>query len=211
VSTIAVVIPTIDGREHWLKRCKDAYDQNSTHGVIKYVIPNRPTCGQAWNDGWRMVDDFWIRKPDYIHLSADDLEPQPGWDEAAIEAVEAGALPCPLQTDADGTPWQWGRSTTPVPDWTPTTATTLPFLPWSLAEQILPGLDCHYYVDDYISWRARQLGWGDVYREGYRFIHHLAPEGRGAGMGSAEARMKHDLKIFEAAKEQWERDGFGCS
>lgn len=203
MNTIAVVIPTITGREHWLKRCKVAYRGNSKHHVILLPIRDRPTCGVAWNEGWSRLARLWPAGPDFLHLSADDLEPQPGWDEAAVEACEKRLLPCPLQIHADGTPWQWGRSTVPVPDWTPTTATTLPFMPWSLAGQVLPGLDIHYYTDDWVSWRAQQLGWGDVYREGYRFIHHLAPEGRGAGMGTAEARMRHDLRIFEEAKRTW--------
>jgi hypothetical protein len=202
VSSILAIVPTITGREHWLKRCLAAYRDNSRHAVNVWVVKDESTCGAAWNLGWMQMGGGLPH--DYLHLSADDLEPQPGWDVAAIEAVETGALPCPLQTHSDGNPFQWGRSQVPVPDWKQTTATTLPFLPWSLAEQILPGLDCHYYVDDWVSWRAQRLGWGDVYREGYRFIHHLAVEGRGAGMGSADARMRHDLKIYEEAKQALE-------
>lgn len=200
MSRILVVVPTITGREHWFDRCFRAYCKNTTNVLLFWPVRNEPTCGAAWNRGWAEQPWTGRHRADYVHMSADDLEPQPGWDVAAIEAVESGVLPCPLQTHADGSPFQWGRSQAPVPDWSPTTATTLPFLPWALAEQILPGLDCHYYTDDMISWKAQRLGWGDVYREGYRFIHHLAPEGRGAGMGSADARMRHDLKIYEEAK-----------
>jgi hypothetical protein len=202
MSSILVIVPTITGREHWLERCLSAYRDNSRHAVNLWVVKDEPTCGAAWNLGWMQAGGGLPH--DFVHLSCDDLEPQPGWDSAAIKALRQRMLPCPLQTHADGTPWQWGRFTFPVPDWSVCEATTLPFLPWWMAEKILPGLDCHYYTDDWISWRARRLGWGDVYREGYRFIHHLAPEGRGAGMGSADARMRHDLNIYEEAKRSWQ-------
>lgn len=204
MSSVLVIVPTITGREHWRDRCLASYWNNSQHEVSIWFVQDEPTCGAGWNKGWEQ--QRWPQH-DYVHLSCDDLEPQFGWDKAAIEACEQQMIPCPLQTHADGTPWQWGRSTTPVPDWKPCNATTLPFLPWWMAEQILPGLDCHYYTDDWISWRSQQFGWGDVYREGYRFIHHLAPEGRGAGMGSADARMRHDLKIYEEAKAAWPASG----
>lgn len=204
MTIIDVVVPTIKGREGFFEACLRNYRDNSVHEVRIFEVHDKPTVGVAWNHGYQQLLAARDDDPaDYLHLSCDDLEPQYGWDVAAIEAIESGALPCPLQTRADGTPFQWGRATVPVPDWTPTTATTLPFLPWDLAEQILPGLDCHYYTDDWVSWRANRLGWGDVYREGYRFVHHLAMEGRGAGMGTEDARMRNDLPIFEEAKRSW--------
>lgn len=199
MSSILVIVPTITGREHWYKRCFDAYALNSLHEVRWWHAFDEPTCGAGWNKGWA---DQPYGRCDFVHLTCDDLEPQPGWDVAAIAACREKLLPCPLQTHADGTPWQWGRSTTPVPDWTPCNTTTLPFMPWALAERILPGLDTHYWCDDWVSWRARQYGWGDVYRAGYRFVHHLAMEGRGAGMSMA-GRMQHDERVFEQAKADW--------
>lgn len=70
---ISVVIPTVAGREHSLERCLAAY--RATADVELIVLADRQTCGVAWQEGIEQATG------DYLHLSADDLEPHPGWDQ----------------------------------------------------------------------------------------------------------------------------------
>jgi hypothetical protein len=122
--------------------------------------------------------------------------------------------PCPLQLHADGTPFQWGRSQVEIASWSPTNATTLPFVPWNLWDMITDWdthdvfkttlRQLHYYSDDWVSYVAQRFGWKDVYHGGYAFVHHLAQVGRGAGMSDV-ARMAHDAPIYEAGMREWVR------
>lgn len=221
---IDIVIPTIRGREHYVERCVELYHQNSSYDVNVWVWHDAPTVGSAWIDGVRWYDQQYAgdtlkfpkvsRDSRYLHLSCDDLEPQPRWDEFAVEVADSHMQPCPLQLRADGTPFQWGRSQVEVGSWTPTNATTLPFMPWSLWDMITQFdtynvftstlRQLHYYSDDWISWCAQRFGWKDVFHSGYAFVHHLALEGRGAGMSDV-ARMEHDAPIYESGIQEWQR------
>jgi hypothetical protein len=86
---ISVVIPTIAGREHWLGNCIHAYERCS--GDIEIItVTDRETCGEAWAEGGKRAQG------DFIHFTADDIEPHDGWDEAAIlfNPAESGGPRC---------------------------------------------------------------------------------------------------------------------
>lgn len=173
---IAVVIPTVTGRADHLARCVTEY---AKYDVEILVLPNRSCCGDAWNQGAAMVDTK------YVHFTADDLEPLPGWLEAAKEVADQGQIPAPLVLRPDGSSESAGGLVALVP-----------FLPrelWCHIGPVPAGL--HYYTDNWITDRGRDLGFPTVPCEDYAFVHHWAQPGRGAGMSEPD-RLAHDHAVY---------------
>lgn len=162
---IAVVIPTIDGREALLERTLAAY-RATTPELVTIVVRNRPGCGYAWTEGADAAAE--IPEVRYIHMAADDLEPHPGWAEAASAMADAGYYPSPRILNADGTLHSCGTmgGGMLLPECathTPCGTSPFPFFraaDW--ANRIGPGIEAHYYADDHFAWRARHFGGYDV-------------------------------------------------
>ena len=193
---ISIIIPTVDGREDHLDRCVEAYRSRTEadHEIILYH--NLPTCGAAWILGAE------IAVGDYLHFTADDLEPFEGWDLAAIEAADRGMQPSPWISDPDGvTQFRgiWGGIG--LSDWQAVPMSTIPFMSRKMLESALPLLDAHYYTDNWVSDQLLRGGYSTVFRPGYRFTHHWAQPGRGAGMTESE-RMTHDRLLYEKATRE---------
>jgi hypothetical protein len=66
-------------------------------------------------------------------------------------------------------------------------------------QQIAPLLTCHYFTDDFFSWRGLQAGWQCRLRSGYAFTHWWAQHMRGAGM-TEHQRMCLDQQYFLQAQ-----------
>jgi hypothetical protein len=187
---ISIIIPTIPGRERWLEQCAQAYAE-TLGGGVEYefrVEIGHPYCGSAWEAGALSA------RGDYLHFTADDIVPHEGWLAPALEAVEAGFLPCPRVLNTDGTIQSAGEWAAEIADWEPTYIARVPFLSraqWDLGGWILP---THYYTDNWISERGLRLGIQTVVRRDYLFTHHFAPEGR-----LDQERMTIDAAIFNAA------------
>ena len=191
---ISVIIPTVAGREEYLERCVAAY---TAHAQGAYVLDliiehDHPSCGVGWQAGLDRA------RGEYIHLSDDDIEPRPGWHAPAIEAVECGFLPAPQVCDPNGHPQSRPQEGVLGRDWTPVDMAALPFASRVQMEKITPLLCCHYFTDDFISWRGARAGWQTVLRSGYAFVHWWAQVKRGAGM-TQEERMVHDRGLFSEA------------
>ena len=168
---ISVIVPTIDGREHWLERCEQAYAETTVDYEF-IVLRNYPTCGQAWNEGLRQAKGEWV------HLSADDLEPHPGWWQAATEAVERGFLPCPRILNSDGSLQSCGSHAREVENGTHSDVARVPFFPASLVDALFPVFENQYMGDYWISAQALKAGWPTVVVREMLFTHHMAMEGR---------------------------------
>lgn len=187
---ISIVVPTIAGREDHLARCLAAYEANTTQPFELIVEHDHPAVGPAWNAGAERATG------DFIHLTADDLEPHPGWDMVALETVERGALPAPRVINQHGTLDSCGLHGVEMEDWAPVPMSVIPFLPVLLWEDyVRPVLPIHYFTDNWISLRAARAGWPTMVRRGFQFTHHWAQWGRGAGMTQDE-RMVHDQAIY---------------
>lgn len=165
---ISVVIPTVDGREDLLEQTKQAF--RDTAEVEFIVVRNERTCGDAWNMGAERASG------QYLMLAGDDLLPQGGWAEVAIEAANANVLPAPRITTPDGkleccgTLGQGlyidGKEGAPVYN------APIPFFRLMYWEQIGPAPSIHYYADDYLSYRARfNAGLSIEVRREYSFVH----------------------------------------
>ncbi len=72
---ISVVIPTVTGREDFFERCVYAYEHNTANPIELIIYKDLPTCGRGWIKG---AEDA---TGDYVHFTADDLEPALGWDD----------------------------------------------------------------------------------------------------------------------------------
>jgi hypothetical protein len=197
---ISIVVPTIAGREEHLARCLNAYEKNTVSEIELIVVRGKPHCGAAWNAGIaRAAGEF-------VHLTADDLEPHAGWDEAAIRRYSLAAMrlpaPCIYRPDGkvESVGGDWPQTDTTRERNGHITANTcvIPFFPRVIWPSLGPMIEAHYYTDNYFSDRARAAGWEFIISRRYAFTHHWASEGRGAGMTEPE-RLAHDRAIYEAA------------
>jgi len=223
--SIAVIVPTVDGREAHLERCLAAYESSAERegvAIHTVVLRNRPTCGVAWQEGADHVvygkapDDAWGKTaramrgglPDYLHFTADDLEPRPGWARAAIDACVAGWLPAPLVYGPDGVSVQSAGGDgdghlwkVPPPPGTASPWCAIPFMPTAAwiggadARPIAPMIPLHYYTDDWLSLQADRAGWPIRFAAAYAFTHYDAAPGRGAGFTQSE-RAARDRADF---------------
>ena len=175
---IAVVIPTIRGREALYERTVAAY--RATADVAIITVRDRPTIGQAWNDG---AEAALGTGAEYLHLSADDVEPQPGWAEAAIDAADAGVWPSPRILNVDGSLHSCGTMgggmlLPECGDFTVCGASPFPFMRMEVWAGVGPSIEAHYYADDFLAWSARQQGLEPVVVRDYCLVHHEGTAGR---------------------------------
>lgn len=182
---ISVVVPTIDGREHWLERALASIEETTPRYEF-LVYRNLPTCGAGWNVG--IIE----AKGDYILLYADDLEAHPGWWEAGTEALLRNVIPCPRILNADGTLQSCGTFPEEAPDGTPSVVARVPFLTRHMAQVMHPIFDQMYMGDHWITWRGQQLGWPTLVVRSMEFTHHFAPEGR-------KDTLAADVKAYKRA------------
>lgn len=194
---IAVVIPTIAGREQLLERTLAAYRDNTESPVKVIVVRDRPTIGEAWNDGAEAALQAGVR---WLHLSADDVEPHPGWDAACIAAATHGGWPSPRILNPDGSLHSCGSMgggmlLPECADGTPCATSPFPFLAARYWHRVGPALDAQYYSDDHLSWRARLAGFTPVVSRGFTLTHLEGTVGRARGV----QRAMRDRAAFLAA------------
>lgn len=96
---VAVIIPTVRGREESLGRAVASVAAESSRIL---TLEGFATCGEAWCEGIDILarDESWT----HLMLFADDLEAHRGWS-AATHWLESGLLPAPILLQADGTRW----------------------------------------------------------------------------------------------------------
>jgi hypothetical protein len=201
---LTIVCPTIDGREESFARMLASYEATIPANVdVDFISPRN--C-RTWGEGVvrGMAEAGRLQ---YVHLTADDLEALPGWFEAGRETVVRGMYPAPL-LDTFGE-IAYGHPPTPdMSDWKDSQTSVIPFMTqrmwFAMMDQNVGEVlaDLHYYSDNLMSHALRQAGVKTVGRTGYRFNHHHEMHGRGAGMGTQDARMQRDGIRFE----QWLRE-----
>lgn len=167
---ISVVIPTIEGRESLYEQAVKDYKE-LTPNVEIISVHNAASCGAAWAHGALLASG------DYLHLSADDLEPTEGWWKAGMRAVHNRQVPAarvwrPTGGIESGVAWgQNGR------DGQPAALAQIPFCSmedWH--NGIGPMVPLQYYSDNWFQFKAEQIGLRCVLVDGYEFIHHR-PQG----------------------------------
>lgn len=172
MSCLTVVVPTVDGREHWLSRCTAALAAHTTNYEL-IVVPNMETCGIAWREGAQVATG------NYVCFLADDIEVHHGWQQAAQTVCDNGSLPAPLILHTDGTVQSCGGTWEATEtDGVATDFTRVPFLSRDQLGRVGPMIPTHEFSDNWVSFRGRQVGIETVVCHGYLLTHHLAPEGR---------------------------------
>ena len=189
---ITVPLPTISGREDFLKEAVASYERYANVEVLVYK--DEPGCGTAWAKGAAAA------RGDYIHFGADDVEMRQGWWQAACRVIDMGYLPAARVLNTDGSLQSCGDWGVEMRDGAIPEFTRSPMVSrqqWEqLAPLVVPFLEqAHYYTDNIFTWAGRKLGIETVVVRGYEYTHHLATWGRGAGM-SWEQRMRHDHQLF---------------
>jgi glycosyltransferase involved in cell wall biosynthesis len=178
---ISVVIPTITGREYWLGRALEAFEEHET-----IVVKDKPTCGIAWNTGIPQCNG------DYILLAADDVEPaDPMWIEAGTYWVDKGYLPCARILNSDHSLQSCGDWVQEMDTGTVCRFARIPFATRAQMETIQPIIETHYFTDVWFSEMGRKHGWPTVVVREFCFYHHYAPEGR------LDHRMAPDQREYE--------------
>lgn len=191
---ISIVVPTIPGREEHYQRNIAAYKATTTVPFEILTEYDHTSVGQAWHAGALKA------KGDYIALSCDDLEIQPGWDVAAMKCVDEGGFPAPKVINAHSGALEsrpvWGCE---VAEGSDTGISVVPFMSRAQYEKITPFFTGHYYTDDFISDRARQAGWPSLQCNLYCFKHYWAQERRGTPGMTENERMVHDEPLYRQA------------
>jgi glycosyltransferase involved in cell wall biosynthesis len=197
---ISIVIPTIRGREEHFQRCVAAYESRTVSAFEIIVERDHPAVGPAWNAGAARATG------DYLHFTADDLEPHEGWDVPALEVVQRGLMPAPRVINQHGRLDSCGLHGVEMEDWAVVPMSVVPFMSREQWAAIGPVLPIHYFTDNWISWRGHRAGWPTVVRRDFAFTHHWAQHGRGAGM-TYDERLRHDQGVFLEAVREAESDG----
>lgn len=155
---ISVIVPTITGRKDLHARTVAALTATVPAGLLEVItVRDRPCIGRAWNDGARAA----TRR--LMMLAADDIEPSPGWYEAAALAVETGWVPSPRITHPDGVLHNCGTMgggalLGECPTGTVCSSSPFPVFPVALRDAVFPVPDIHYWADDFVSWALRTAG-----------------------------------------------------
>lgn len=196
MTALAVVIPTITGRETLLEATMAAY-RAWPAAVERWsfiLVRDRTTIGAAWEAGAQMAR---AEGYDYIHLSADDVEPLPGALDEGLRAAVDGILASPRIIQPDGTLLQCGslgggQLLGECADGTVASTSQFPILSASSYSAIAPIPAIHYYADDYVGWALRQEGFAVEVRTAFAFRHL----GGSAGRAAAASRAVADRDTF---------------
>lgn len=185
---ISVVIPTIDGREELFEQCVRDYQELSPPDTEIIVVKNMPNCGSAWQKGADSAHG------DYLHLTADDIEPLEGWWEAALLAWEYGAVPAARVFRPDGGLESAVRWETPGADGAAAFLCQIPFCSMDTwRAHIGPMIPTQYYSDNWFTDKAEAAGYRCRLKHGYDFVHHRP---RYLRQGEQE-QMLHDRSQYE--------------
>ena len=169
---LTIVCPTIDGREHWLERCRTSYLKTGPDGAEFLILRNYPTCNEAWNVGVPQA------RGDFVHITADDIEAHPGWWEAGRQAVLDGFTPCPRILNMDGTLQSCGDDATEQPDYTPSRVARIPLVRREWVEWFLPFPEIQYMGDYWLTAQLAKRNIRTLVVRDYLFTHGFAMEGR---------------------------------
>lgn len=201
---VFVVIPTVAGREDHLQRCTEAYTRTLA-GVSHelFVVYDAPTCGLAWNLG---ADVARGHGAEWLHMTADDLEPLDGWYAAARSCVtDYAASPAALiWTARAGEPDQVESHGDWAARYSVPCAVSMSRIPFCRTTQWIDIPPIHYFSDNAFTSAMQAQGVPIVAVEGYAFRHHWAQPGR-KRMNDAQWFAEQTAWQTWAARELLER------
>lgn len=155
------------------------------------IVKGAATCGEGWAAGLKQAE------ADYIVLGADDAIPftpvqeigsdarsYPGAIEAGIEAVDGGIYPAPRILKSDGrlescgSLGAGGAHLGECPNGSISYMSSYPICTREMWQEIGEIPPIHYYVDDFLGYRARVIGLSCEVVRGYAFTHLEELHGR---------------------------------
>ena len=175
---ISIIVPTITGREEWLEKCLKGYKLTAPDAEV-IVVKDQPSCAEGWQKGYEQSSG------DYLHFTADDIVPGYDWYPAAIEMLDRGVLPVASVFE--------GRKRFICPTPMNVLKVMIPFLTRDMMELGNWFLPIHHGSDDWVTYRAVQLGIPVEFCPQYVIHHYTAPEGRSA------VNRARDLTLLEEA------------
>jgi hypothetical protein len=214
---LLVCIPTITGREEFLKRAVWAY-QKRTPGVEVHieVVYNEPTCGLGWQKAVERGLSRLQPPPEYIHFGNDDIMVAEGWFFPLAEAASQGYLPGSRMEPAGYhlgeepaeaiSPW-WVKPSErsyfyadlpenqPKHDWAPLDHSALPFCSvgqWLKIGRFIP---IHFGTDKWFYHRARECGMEAVARMDSVIFNYATQIGRQKGEWTETDIIDFDLNL----------------
>lgn len=171
MSLLSIILPTIEGREESLERCWFAYSATAPEEIEIIVVWDKANWPTACNEGFRRAEG------DYLHFTADDLEPLAGWWQEALAWLDSyDELPAPkvMNYSADGV---WDNAVD-GPDKGVPHFTRIPIMTCSQYERIGPWPEIDYGADVWLSEKGRTLGIETRMIHSYAFVHHWEQAGR---------------------------------
>ena len=176
---LAVVVPTITGREESLEITLRSYEETLAGDDFELIIiQDAPTWPEACNDGYSKAD------AEYYLFGADDLDAYPGWWEYGKEALQLrpNELPAPFVYDMRG-PEETFQRANPLdgPDGALTHFTRVPLMTREQWEIVGPWPAIGYYADMWVSEKAKTLGIRTRMVENFAFFHRWSQIGRTDG------------------------------
>lgn len=165
---ISIVIPTIKGRESWLEKCLEGYKQTAPLAEV-IIIRDAPSCGVAWEEGYAQTT-----RP-YIHFTADDIVPCRDWYREALKWLDLDTIPAANVRNQRGGP---NHCDSPLGEMGHVPNILVPLLKRHMIELGGWFQPFHYGTDDWITYRAVQLGYPVERCWEYKVTHFVAPEGR---------------------------------
>jgi hypothetical protein len=172
---LAIVTPTITGREEMLAMILEAYRTRSDGFAIEFVtVKDYPNWPAGCNAGQALI----ALPYDYIFFGADDVEPVAGWADAMAGALDRGVVPA-------GRYWNWAKDDGPpvneAADGPP--GAEAPFargfgLTPTMAAGVGPWPEMDYFADNWVSDKLRLLGYRIEVTAGFDFVHHWHQAGR---------------------------------
>lgn len=191
MTRLAVVIPTLPGREYVLQRSVTAYRLFTPYEVKFFTELGPEPLGVKWQRGGERAVEWGA---DYIHLTCDDHEPHPRWTWDAVPLADAGYLPAAVIEEQSGFRHVWSDQLPPdltVAD--PKDFAQCPSVPLMSArqwEQIQPMCELQYCLDWWVRYRGDLAGFRTVVCASMVLTHI---DGQ---VGKVPGRLERDTRAF---------------
>lgn len=164
---ISIVIPTVKGREDWLRKSIRTYTRETPDAEI-IVITDYPSCGEAWIEGAAKSTR------EYVHFTADDIVPAENWWVDATRMLSRGIVPvCNVYSWQNRPEW----SEAPMGEMGSYHNVMVPFLSRTMLNLKNWMLPIHYGSDMWATYMAARYYKVEECPT-YKVWHWLAPEGR---------------------------------
>lgn len=212
MTTLTLLVPTVEGRERSLERTMLSYAENSPGVFTQRIVKGYPSIGAAW------ADTLPTTHTDLAHLTTDDVTAESKWRREIIkEWDDHRGLAVPLVMRMPGMELEsHGRHGAMYIHRTQVFWCGVPVVPKCCYQAISTALltaapmgDIHYYSDNLTSDVLRMHGHQQIALPSYRLGHWWADGGaRSERWATDETNYRNwrtplDLPPFDAPDHEW--------